>query len=274
MSRVCLFCIACVLVPAPADAARYYLPRGDASTADAGAAEAAFQKAVIAATQNRASDAYQLTYEALAADPAFAPARKLLGYVKLGDGWHTPFEARQLKAGKIWHERFGWLPADAVARYEKGERYYRGRWMSAEQEAKLRTDIDRGWRVETEHYRIVTNDSLEAGVALAKKLELLHCVWSQVFAGFAIDQPELVRRFQGKPARERGVRQHDVVYFRTRGEYNDALRRQQPKISDGCHFADVARRTSTPEASRLCSTISRNATRSHRRPGAVTRPAR
>lgn len=230
MPRVRFLCCALLLLLTRAEAARYYLPAGNGSTVDTAAAEAAFAKAVVASTQNRASDAYQLAFEALAADPAFAPARKLLGYVQLGDGWHTPFEVRQQKAGKIWHERFGWVPTNAVARYEKGERYYRGRWMPAEQEAKLRDSIERGWHVETDHYRVVTNDSLASGVALARKLELLHCVWSQLFAGFVIDQPELVRRFQGKPPRERGIRQHEVVYFRTRGEYNDALRRLQPKI--------------------------------------------
>jgi hypothetical protein len=221
-----------------ADAERYYLSPGNLAAGDAPAAEAIFKRAITASTRNQASEAYRLARESLATDPTFEPARKLLSHVKLGDGWHTPFEARQLKAGKIWHDRFGWLPADSVPRYEKGERYYRGRWMSAEQEAKLRANIDQGWRIDTDHYRVVTNDSLEAGVELAKKLERLHCVWSQLFAGYVIDQPELLRRFQGKPARERGIRQHEVVYFRSRGEYNDALRRQQPNIelSLGVYF--------------------------------------
>src|SRR5690606_37287306 len=101
---------------------------------------------------------------------------------------------------------FGWLPEVHVARYEQGERYYRGRWVTAEKEAELRKTITQGWRIETDHYTLQTNDSLTTGVQLARQLERLHTVWSQVFAGYLLDDAELARRFEGKPPRSRGVR--------------------------------------------------------------------
>jgi hypothetical protein len=209
---------------------QFWLPPTDATAGDTAAAESLFATAKTDATSGKISDAYQRAFESLHVDPNFAPARQFLGYVKFRDAWRTPFEVRQLSAGKVWHPQFGWLPADYVARYERGERYYRGRWMSAETEAKLRADINQGWRVESEHYSVLTNHSLQAGVELSEKLERLHAVWSQLFAGYVIDQIELIRRFQGKPPRDRGIKRHQVVYYKSRDEYNAALRKEQPKI--------------------------------------------
>ena len=61
----------------------------------------------------------------------------MLGFVKQRDAWRTPFEIRQLGAGKVWHDKFGWLPRAHVERYEQGQRYYAGRWMPAAEETAL-----------------------------------------------------------------------------------------------------------------------------------------
>jgi hypothetical protein len=50
-----------------------------------------------------------------------------------------------------------------------------------------------------------------------------------VFIAFVADESELERRFDGRAARGE-TRPHNVVYYRTRAEYNDALRSAQPKI--------------------------------------------
>lgn len=214
---------------ARADELKLYLPPLPGRTDEARAAES-FKAAIASAHRNHASMAYRSVFEALHFDADYEPARRLLGYVRYRDQWQTPFEVRQLSAGKVWSPRFGWLPQDHLERYENGERFYRGRWMTAEQESKLRTSINQGWRVESENYSVLTNDSLESGVQLSQRLERLHVVWMQLFAGYVLDQPELVRRFDGKPPRGRGIKQHEVVYYRSRAEYNDALRKQQPKI--------------------------------------------
>ncbi len=167
--------------------------------------------------------AFELATEAVRENPDQAEGRRALGFVKFRDGWQTPFAARQLGAGKVWHEKFGWLPKTHVARYEQGERYYQGRWVTADEEAQLRRDIKRGWRVESDHYVVTTNSSLEDGVQLARRLERFYAAWRQAFAGFVEMPAELARRFSKQPAR-REVAQHNVVYYRSRDEYKAALR--------------------------------------------------
>lgn len=173
--------------------------------------------------------AFELVVEALRENPNHERARKLLGYTQFQGGWHTPFEIRQMRAGKVWHDRFGWIPKTYVKRYEKGERFALGRWMSVEDETKLRSDLKRGWRVETDHYVVTTNHGLEEGVALAKRLETLHAMWRQVFMPYVASETELLKQLEGKAAMPL-PRQHEVVLFRTRDEYNEALRSAQPQI--------------------------------------------
>ncbi|MEX0675596.1 MAG: hypothetical protein WD063_00875 [Pirellulales bacterium] len=192
-------------------------------------ADALMALAKRAVSEHRLSMVYELVVEALRENPDQEQARRMLGYTRFSGGWHTPFEIRQLRAGKAWHDKFGWLAKTHVERYENGERFALGRWMSRDDEAALRRDLVRGWRVETEHYLVTTNHSLEAGVALVRRLETLFGIWQQVFAPYLADEAEIKRRFEGR-APVRLPRQHDVVYYRTRAEYNDALRASQPKI--------------------------------------------
>jgi hypothetical protein len=182
-----------------------------------------------AVAEHRASLAGELIVETLRENPDHEQARAILGYRRHEGVWRTPFEIRQLRAGKVWRDKFGWLPQAHVARYERGERFALGRWMTAAEEAALRKDLGRGWRVETEHYLVTTNHSLEEGVALARQLEKLYGVWQQVFASYLADEAEMLRRLEGR-ATFRPARQHNVVYYRTRQEYIDALRASQPKI--------------------------------------------
>jgi hypothetical protein len=112
--------------------------------------------------------------------------------------------------------------------------------MTAADEAALRIDVKRGWRVESEHYAVTTNHSLEEGVALSRRLEMLYAVWQQAFAGYQASEAEISRRLDGRGGR-REPTQHDVVYFRNRQEYNDALRSSQSQIeiSIGIYFPRV-----------------------------------
>jgi hypothetical protein len=173
--------------------------------------------------------AFELVVEAIRENPNHERARKLMGYAQFQGGWHTPFEIRQMRSGKVWHDKFGWLPKTYVKRYEKGERFALGRWMSADDETKLRSDLKRGWKIETDHYVVTTNYGLEEGVALAKRLETLHAIWRQVFMPFVAGDSELLKQLEGK-APKAMPRQHEVVYFRTRDEYNAALKADQPQI--------------------------------------------
>jgi hypothetical protein len=203
-------------------------------------ANALFALARQALAEKRAATAFELVVEALRENSDHEPARKALGYVRFRDAWHTPYEIRQLRAGKVWHARFGWLPQAHLARYEAGERFALGRWMTAAEENNLRADIGRGWRVETEHYVITTNHSLEEGVALAQRLEGLVGIWQQVFPAYLASDADIARRLDGRSTPQT-PRQHEVVYYRSRDEYNQALRAAQPKIDItlGIYFDDA-----------------------------------
>lgn len=192
-------------------------------------AEALWSLARQALAEHQPSLAYQLVTETVRENPDHKAARRMLGYARFRDAWHTPFEVRQLNAGRKWHPTFGWLAKGHAERYERGERYYQGRWMTADAEAALRQDVRRGWRVESEHYVVTTNHSLEAGVRLSQRLETLYSLWQQTFVGYLTSEGELLRRFDGRATR-REPRQHNVVYYRNRQQYNDALRKLQPRI--------------------------------------------
>lgn len=206
-------------------------------------AEALFALARTALRQQQVSRAFELVLAAVRENPDHEAGRRMLGYQRYEGGWYTPFEIRRLRSGKVWHERFGWLPASHVERYENGERFVNGRWMTAEREAELRSDIRFGWRIETEHYDLLTNHSLEAGVRLGQRLEQLYRAWQQTFTGYYTSADQLAALFEGRGPSRRGETRHRVVYFRDQGEYQLALRSILPADVETTGFYWGDRRT-------------------------------
>ena len=191
-----------------------------------------YELAQRAIRARRASLALDLLLAALRENPDHEPIRRILGHQPYRGCWRTVWEVRKLRAGQVWHERFGWLPKSHVKRYEEGQRYSRGRWISAEEDARLhQRDIRSGWNVESEHYTIRTNHSIEAGVALSEQLERLYRVWKQLFIRFYASEAQVKALFAGS-ARSSPIRlpRHSVVCFRNREEYNRALRPAFPNI--------------------------------------------
>ena len=142
-----------------------------------------------------------------------------------------PTRCRKLQAGNVWSEKFGWLPKAHLRRYEAGERYCDGRWISAEDDARRHADIRSGWDVETEHYTIRTNHSIEAAVSLGVKLERLYRLWQQLFVRYYASQADVAAMFDGRAkAGPAGQRRHEVWYFRDRDDYNRSLRATMPNI--------------------------------------------
>jgi hypothetical protein len=201
-------------------------------------ADAIFGLAQRAAEVGELSLAMQLATEAVRVNPDHAEARRVLGYEERDGRWLTPYGARMADAGKVWHARFGWVrPAD-VPRYVAGERLVSGRWLSAETESLRRTDIKNGWQVRTDHFLVTTNHGLEAGAELAARLERLHQVWRQLFAGFYLTEREVQQLFAGERKPRAQARPFRVFYHRDRDEYAEALRRRQPRIAEtlGIYF--------------------------------------
>jgi len=195
-------------------------------------AESLFTLARGAVRKGRAGLALDLAMAALHENPDHEAIRRIFGYQKYSGFWRTNYEVQRLRAGDVWHEQFGWIPKAHVSRYEKGERFLNGRWISAEEEKQLRSNLKNGWLVESEHYRVLTNHSREEGVQLLTRLEQLNELWSRLFIRFYASEAQVMALFD---ARSRPSpmppRQHKIVLFRDRDEYNQALVTVVPQIA-------------------------------------------
>jgi hypothetical protein len=205
-------------------------------------ADKLFALARRAAEAGQLSLAFQWATETLREDPDHADARRVLGYEKRDGKWLTPYGVRMADAGKRWHAKFGWAAPEDVPRYEAGERPLGKRWISAEDDAARHREMKNGWQVRTDHFLVTTNHSLEAAAELAARLERLHQVWRQLFAGFYLTENEVRRLFAGERQPRKQVRPFRVYYHRDRHEYADALRKYQPRIAEtlGIYFAELS----------------------------------
>jgi hypothetical protein len=201
-------------------------------------ADALFALAKRAHTAGEYALAFDLVRHACRENPDHGEARTILGYVRYNGGWALPDTARRLAAGQVYHDKFGWLPAGHVKQYEMGRRYSRGKWTRADDDERLHASIRSGWRVESEHYVVTTNHSLEEGVRLARRLEQLYDVWRHVFVDYYMPHSEIERCFERAAtsgaaktvAAPRLRRTHQVSFFRNRDEYNGELRPLQAQI--------------------------------------------
>ncbi len=200
-------------------------------------AQTSYEMSRRAVRSGRAGLAFVLVLDAIQANPDYEPGRRLLGYQKYRDQWHTLYEARKLRSGLVWSEKFGWLPKAQQRRYENGERFSDGRWISADDDAKRHADIGNGWKIETEHYLIRTNAGLEAGVALGVKLERLYRLWQRLFIRYYASASDVESLFDGRFRRTVGAAmRHNIVYFRDRGDYNRALSPSMPNVKMSVGF--------------------------------------
>jgi hypothetical protein len=73
---------------------------------------------------------------------------------------------------------------------------------------------------------------------LAARLERLHQVWRQLFAGFYLSENEVRRLFAGERQPRKQVRPFRVYYHKDREQYAAELRRRQPRIAEtlGIYF--------------------------------------
>lgn len=205
-------------------------------------------------TQRRklAHDLYLLARRSLKDDPAFSwqlireaayydsdheHVRRLLGFDRLGDEWLTPYTASQRRKKLTWTDRYGWLPVVHLKRYENGERYFRGRWYSAERAEAVRSDFRNAWEVETDHYRVKTNVSLEKGVEMANRLEEFNDWFRGSFPTF-FNTPEQLRRAFAGTRKKRSP--YVVHFYRTHQEYVDRLKAKNPQIgiTNGIYMPD------------------------------------
>ena len=190
-----------------------------------------FELARKAVLRNRASLAFDLMMAAIHEYPDHEAIRRILGYQQYQGQWRSANEVANLRKGMVCHAKFGWIPKSWVHRYDAGQRYANGRWISVADDARLHRDIQSGWIVQTEHYRVRTNFSLEAGVALGQSLERLYRVWKQLFIRYYASEDQVASLFDGRSrGRPSDTRRHEVTYFRDRQDYNQHLQTTIPNI--------------------------------------------
>jgi hypothetical protein len=216
---------------APAESEQYVAARNTY-------ADSLFSLARRAASAGQASLALQWATEAVRENPDHGDARRVLSYQQRDGRWLTVYGARMAEAGKSWHPKFGWIVAGDVSRYEAGERFVGGKWVTANEDAARHSDMRNGWQVRTDHFLVTTNHSLEAAVELATRLERLHQIWRQLFAGFYLNERGVGELFESDREPRAQVRPFSVYYHRDRAGYNAALRRRQPRIAEtlGIYF--------------------------------------
>lgn len=215
------------------------------------------RKALTAA--NLPTMAYRLNKGTLRLDPDHVNARAVLGQKLFKDPlrandptyageWVSPFEARQRSGSQpeVNHPVFGWIPVRHVERYELGERLWRSQWVSIAKEAELRRDFRNAWEIQTEHFLVKTNTSLEEGVEVSRKLEMFHDWLTTNFAAFFETPKSLRERFEDAQAMRRGGKPPEpmeVHYYATRDEYERTVRAQNQQIgatvSNGLYLEDT-----------------------------------
>lgn len=181
-----------------------------------------------------ASLSYEIVREAARLNSDHIAARRLLGFVRDGDEWLTPFEHLKRQHHEIWDDRFGWIPKADLAKYEKGERLYKRRWITAAQDRELHRNFKNAWEIRTEHFLVKTNYSLEGGVEIARKLEDYYHFFIQAFPGLFNSRAQMKKLFSSgssavppRPNRDPFV----VYYFATKEEYVTRLKPRIPLIA-------------------------------------------
>lgn len=184
--------------------------------------------------------AWNVLREVVWYDSDHVRTRGILGFQQSGDRWVTPFEARMIKTKHVWHDRFGWLPQEYVARYERGERRFGARWIQAERENSIRQNFAHAWEVETDHFLVKTNVSLEKGVEIASKLEDYYAWFRRAFPEF-FNSPEVLKQlFSGGSRRIAKRVPFEVHFYRTHDEYMKKLGKENPQLSitNGIYMPD------------------------------------
>jgi hypothetical protein len=168
-------------------------------------------------------------------DPDHAEARRLLGYVAHAGGWATPYAVEQLNAGKVLHPTYGWVDAAWLSHLEQGELPARAagtanprevRWVPAAEADRQRNAIERGWRIRTEHFEVLTDVSLSEAIAFGRKLESFDDLFFSLLADVIAEDLPLFRRFS-EPARPLPrPALHTVYYFAAQAEFVDYLQQR------------------------------------------------
>jgi len=186
-------------------------------------------------------EAVRLLFLVLRDDPDHERARAAAGWVRRGDRWEWPEAARRLDKAETYDPEFGWLGRSRLARHRAGERFLRGRWITAtEDDARLR-EVKHGRQFDADHWEIVATAPPPVTGDFATSLETTRLIWLQVFGGFTAEPPDLEKRFTGRE-RPAPLPPHSAILCGSREQYVEELRKLESRIAvtDGIYWQPTA----------------------------------
>jgi hypothetical protein len=109
----------------------------------------------------------------LQADPENERAHRSLGEQKVEGHWLRPYELDQWKAGLAWDEKAGWVPIKSRDRAGDGDVYdtVTKVWGKAVELDKQHSDAGHAWRMESEHFDLVSTADHAVNVQLLSRME-------------------------------------------------------------------------------------------------------
>jgi hypothetical protein len=121
------------------------------------------------------------------------------------------------------------VDASWVPHLEKGElpgRYTSPRdlrWLPAAEADAQRNTIDRGWKIKTEHFEVLTDVPLSEAIAFGRKLESFHDLFFSLLADVIAEDLPLARRFRDRAKALPRPSQHTVYYVASHDEFLEFL---------------------------------------------------
>lgn len=179
--------------------------------------------------KKRGYDVVTCVLTTLFVNPDHVQARKFFGYTLKDGHWRNKWQLRQMEKGFVDTPQFGWIPQEDVERYENGKRRYKNQWISAEEEREKVLESASGWRVETEHFSILSRVSLERGVEVGRFLESYYQAWSRLFYRFIAAENQWNSRLYSD--NEIVSKRHKVILYRNRDEYVRELKKHDANVT-------------------------------------------
>ena len=193
-----------------------------------------------AKSASQISLAWRFIREAAYRNPDLASARAALGFVLYDNHWMTPFRKQMLTRGNVWSDQWGWVPAVDLPRYQQGlRRAPNGGWEQADKVNAMRANWADSWEVDSEHFHVRSNHSLERAVEISVELERFYDYFVREFSAVFMTPQQMTSLLKGG-ADVVSSKRHHVHYYRTQKEYQERLIKKQPEaaFSNGLYRPD------------------------------------
>jgi len=168
--------------------------------------------------------AYHLVKSVLDFDPDHRRAREVLSYAwdSTTRTWITKWEAEMKKKNVLTDE--GWVKKEDKKKWDQGKREYEGKWIPKDEEERLRKRNNYNpFRVETEHFQVLTNLGRPRALEFGLRLEDFYRQFFEFFIGFYDQVAGAKLLFNQAKVKAK----HKVFLFPSRVDYLDFVRAEK-----------------------------------------------